>query len=226
MQQFSLHSSKVKIISSIIFLISACSIFFAFGILADNLIVKILSFLIFGFCFADLLLMEIIPKKVFYEDGVLELKYLGKNICITLKDVVWYSKNNKGTYTLFCKSNNNLCLIYHGKKHYVSVKEQDFLESYLLENAVQKSSVESGSSFKPNSVYGMYLYFKFTIIPFLLVQIDIRFIKIDTQPFKNIMFGDIMIMFFCVWVLFMVSIIDDITGKKNKEKTEEVGMEK
>jgi len=55
MQQFSLHSSKVKIISSIIFLISACSIFFAFGILADNLIVKILSFLIFGFCFADLL---------------------------------------------------------------------------------------------------------------------------------------------------------------------------
>jgi len=40
------------------------------------------------------------------------------------------------------------------------------------------------------------------------------------------MFGDIMIMFFCVWVLFMVSIIDDITGKKNKEKTEEVGMEK
>lgn len=65
MQQFSLHSSKVKIISSIIFLISACSIFFAFGILADNLIVKILSFLIFGFCFADVLLMEIIPKKVF-----------------------------------------------------------------------------------------------------------------------------------------------------------------
>ena len=148
MQQFSLCSSKLKRISSIIFLINACLIFVAFGILADNLVVKILSLSIFVFCFADLLIIEIIPKKVFFEDGVLELKYLSKNICIKLKDVVWYSKNDTGLYTMFCKSNNNLCLFYHGKKHYVSIKEQDIIESYLIKNEVPKSTVEKESYFK------------------------------------------------------------------------------
>ncbi len=217
MQQLSLCSSTIKKIINSIFLISVCSIFVFFGFFADNLIVKIVSFFVSGFCFADLLITEVIPKKVFFENGALSLKFLSKNLCINLQDVVWYSKNHKGTYTLFCKSNNNLCLFYHGRKHYVSIKEQDLIESYLLENAVPRSTAEKERSFKPNSMYGIYLYFKSVIVPFIAVQINIRCIYINNRHLKNIIFADIMIMLFCVFVLFIVSIIDEITGKKTVE---------
>lgn len=218
MQRFSLCSSTLKKIINSIFLISVCSIFVFFGFFADNLIVKIVSFFVSGFCFADLLITEVIPKKVFFENGALSLKFLSKNLCINLQDVVWYSKNHKGTYTLFCKSNNNLCLFYHGQKHFVSIKEQDSIESYLLENAVSKSAAEKGSSFKPNSMYGMYLYFKSVIVPFIAVQINIRCINIDNLYLKNFIFTGIMIMLFCGFVFLTFSIIDEITGKKTVEK--------
>ncbi|HOE08721.1 MAG TPA: hypothetical protein PLU33_05665 [Treponemataceae bacterium] len=130
---------------------------------------------------------------------------------------MWYSKNHKGTYTLFCKSNKNLCLFYHGQKHYVSIKEQDSIESYLLENAVPGSTVEKGSSFKPNSIYGIYLYFKSVIVPFIAVQINTRCIQTDNQHLENIIFADIMIMLFCGFVFLTFNIIDEITGKKTVE---------
>ena len=221
MQQFSLCSSKLKRISSIIFLISACSIFVTFGILVDNLLVKILSFSIFAICFADLFIIEVIPKKVFFEDGVLELRYLSKNICIKLQDVVWYSKNDTGLYTLFCKSDNNLCLFYHGKKHYVSIKEQDIIETYLIKNEVPKSTVEKESYFKLKSMYEMYLYSKFIIFPFIASQI-IRSIKIDGQYLKYFIYAGIIIMIFCGLVFFINSIIGAISRKQKGSGNENI----
>ena len=170
MERLTVKCDAKKKISNIIFFVGLLIFFGISSYFSDSSLINIISFVLFIILFILFSLDEVLPKKVFLKDGLLCLRILGFSKCITIKDVLWYSENTKNIYSLFCKSSENLCLFYNGKKVFISIKEKETLKKELeLNNVFRENQNIYLNPYKINFPYRLRIYLKDFILPVIIV---------------------------------------------------------
>lgn len=152
--QFTFRFDFWKRASMFLFPVCLGAYFFLFGYFNQSLTAKNI-FYILSILSSGLLVYAFLYKPVVYASDykTLVLKNCFQKKEIHIEEVLWYSRNVKNGYGIFCKSNTNFCLFYEGKKIFISVKETEDFERFIEARNIQYTSgKELGKSQKRSLV--------------------------------------------------------------------------
>ena len=127
-----------KIINTFFYIL--CSIYICkSGIEINNICFSLICFFISLFLLVNLFIREYCKRDILLDNKNLYLQILHRKKIIDLSYVSSYSLNDPTIDTIFCKSKENICLFYKGRKNYISIKRIEMIEKKLLELNIKKN---------------------------------------------------------------------------------------
>ena len=181
MRRYNFKYDLYKVIVNCLFALTLLIYFCILTFLLKKIICSSLCLIAAVICLIYLF-FEIIPRKIYFENDYLYLKVLNISKKIYLKDVLWYSKKIPNEYHLFCKSFDNLCIFYKGKKEFISVKQNNELVDLLIKEKIPLSD-------ENELLKHRWIDFLFNLIPCFIIIMNSYLINLGLIKYRQILFA-------------------------------------
>lgn len=201
---FTYKSNKLLSILETILILNIFFLFISLGINQTKTFYIIL-FILFSIISITPIFLLLSKRKIKIDNSTLYLNSLFIKKKLNLNDVLYYSKNIIGVRSLFCNSNNNICLFTNGKKIFISVKEQDIFEKIISSNNISYNEIS-----KKNINYFQFLLIFISYFLTIIISFFKNIFKINL-PQNLYLFA--LSFFFTITIYFIILIINDYQRK-------------